>query len=355
MGARKLIKGQGLAQTGNAVIAVATVLLAVAPFFADVGTLRLAIEILVTFAVALSFNLLGGYAGLLSFGQNVFVGLGAYCLFLAANWTAASPFALVLFSAVLCGIFAFLVAPMLFRLRDAYFSIGMWVLADAVRVAIGQWPPSGMSNGLTLQLSDALQNDWFIPVAFWFAAGLAVGGFVVTIALLRAKFGLGLMAVRDNEDAAAGIGVDVWRSRLAVFVFSGAVCGAAGAIYYMTILFIDPTSAFDFDWVVRSLFIVVIGGIGTLEGVFVGTTIYFVMRELFSDAGNWYLILMGLIAIAVMLFAPSGIWGVIESRFGFSLFSIRRHAPDMRLQLEPRGSMESLGKGLCRSEFKGGK
>ena len=87
-----MIKGQGLAQTGNAVIAVATVLLAVAPFFADVGTLRLAIEILVTFAVALSFNLLGGYAGLLSFGQNVFVGLGAYCLFLAANWTAASPF-----------------------------------------------------------------------------------------------------------------------------------------------------------------------------------------------------------------------------------------------------------------------
>lgn len=309
--------------------AIAAALLS-APWWLGGGEQRLLLEVLLVVTVAQMWNLLAGYAGLVSFGQHAFIGIGAYAVYKATALTGLSPYALVAVAAVLCALVALAIAPLLFRLREAYFSIGMWVFAECVRLAFAQWEWVGRFQGLTLTLPDALDQSLFIPTLTGMAVVLALAALAGMVLLLRARYGLGLMAVRDNEDAAASIGIDVWASRLVAFVISAAVTGACGALYYLSVLYVEPGAAFDMDWLVKMLFIVVVGGLGTIEGPLVGALIYFALRELFSDAGGWYLIVMGAIATAVMLFAPRGLWGWIHARTGWSLFPIRREPPSLR-------------------------
>ncbi|UUX94047.1 branched-chain amino acid ABC transporter permease [Aquabacterium sp. J223] len=298
-----------------------------APWWLGGGEQRLLLEVMVVLTVAQMWNLLAGYAGLVSFGQHAFIGIGAYAVYKATEVTGLSPYALVPLAGVLCGAVALAVAPLLFRLRDAYFSIGMWVFAECVRLYFSQWEWVGRFQGLTLALPDGLDQSLFIPVVCTLAVLLMLVGLGGMVVLLRLRYGLGLMAVRDNEDAAASIGLSVWRCRLVAFVVSSTITGACGATYYLSVLYIEPGAAFDMDWLVKMLFIVIVGGIGTIEGPILGTVVYFVLRELFSDAGSWYLILMGAIAMAVMLFAPKGLWGWLHDRYGWSLFPVRRQPP----------------------------
>jgi branched-chain amino acid transport system permease protein len=136
------------------------------------------------------------------------------------------------------------------------------------------------------------------------------------------------MAVRDNETAASSLGIDVWNARLIAFGVSAAGTGLCGAIYFLGPAHILPASAFDPNWVVTVLFICVVGGLGTLEGPVVGTIVYFGLRQIFADAGNWYLILMGTVAVVTMLVAKKGIWGSIKARYGTELIKIRRDPPN---------------------------
>ncbi len=141
--------------------------------------------------------------------------------------------------------------------------------------------------------------------------------------LMRSRLGLALRAVRDNDLAAASLGVDVWRARFIAFVLSATLCGTAGGTYFMTTLYVDPNSGFDVNWMVVMLFIVVIGGIGTLEGPAVGTAIYFATRELLPLEGSWYMVLMGGVAVVTMLLAPHGIWGYLGPKL--AKLRLRRH------------------------------
>ena len=113
------------------------------------------------------------------------------------------------------------------------------------------------------------------------------------------------MAVRDNEAGAASVGIAVAHNQLAAFLISAAICGVAGGIYYLSVLYVDPTGAFDIDWQIRILFVVIVGGVGTLEGPIVGTLLYFGLRELFRDAGDLFLIFQGATAMIVMLLHPA--------------------------------------------------
>ncbi len=149
--------------------------------------------------------------------------------------------------------------------------------------------------------------------------------------LMRSRLGLGLMTVRDNELAATSIGVDVWRNRLAAFVISAFGCGLAGATHFMSAMYVAPESAFDVNWVVAMMFIVIIGGIGTIEGPLIGTLLYFGLREFFAAwfavSGGWYLITMGVLAVVVMLVAPRGVWGWAREHLGWRGLSVQREAP----------------------------
>jgi branched-chain amino acid transport system permease protein len=314
---------------GLAALAVLTVI--AAPWLVGEGMLRFVSEALLMLAMAEMWNLLAGYAGLVSMGQQVFVGLGAYGLFFASISLKVAPFWVLPLAPLLCAAVAAVVALFLFRLREAYFAIGTWVFSEVVSLLISKTERLGGERGVGLPTARLIGAQWLEPLTFWISAAIAVGAVAGTYALLRSRIGLGLMTVRDNEVAAASIGVDVWRNRFIAFVLAAAGCGLAGAVSFTATLYVAPSFAFDPNWVVAMMFIVIIGGIGTLEGPILGMVIYFALRELLTVAfgltGGWYLVGLGLVAIATMLFEPAGLWPLLHARLGGDWLTIRRHPP----------------------------
>jgi branched-chain amino acid transport system permease protein len=189
---------------------------------------------------------------------------------------------------------------------------------------------------------------WLEPVTFWMSAAVASGAVIGTYLLMRSRIGLALMAVRDNDLAATSIGVDVWRNRFIAFVISAAGCGLAGAIGFNATLYVAPGFAFDPNWVVAMMFIVLMGGIGTLEGPILGTIIYFALREVVTDVLNlpasWYLVALGAVAMAAMLFAPAGLWPMVRDRFRIDWLSVRRWPPLPASEVPPVESQVSASR-----------
>lgn len=302
-------------------------ILAAMPMLVSEGNLRLMIEILAVFAFAQSWNFLAGYVGLMSFGQQLFIGLGAYFVFIVSDRLGINPFLLLPVSFLFCGAAAALVSPFVFRLRDAYFAISIWVIAEIVRLFISQKDWLGSVSGLPLVATRDMDRTLVAVGNFYSAATLAFLGVFGLYWLSRSRLGLALAAVRDDEDTAAAVGINVWWMRFFGFVLAGGFAGVAGATYYMSVFHVEPGGAFDANWMVVMLFIVIIGGVGTIEGPIVGTTIYFLFRAGFSGTGNLYLMLLGAAAVVTMLFASKGLWGLVQSWLRFSLFSTRRLPP----------------------------
>jgi branched-chain amino acid transport system permease protein len=283
---------------------------------------RLAMEMLLVFAMAQGWNLLCGYTGLLSFGHHAFVGLGAYVLYMAVNAGGLSTDLGLLASGCLSLVVALAMWGLLRRQRGAYFSIGIWVLADSLRLLFAQWDWVGSSRGMILNPT-SIDPSTISDKVFYLALALALVTQVGVFILLRRRTGLALAAVRDNEAGAASVGIAVAHNQLMAFLVSAAVCGLAGGIYYLSVLYVDPSGAFDIDWQIRILFIAIVGGIGTLEGPIIGVLIYFGLREVFRDAGDLFLIFQGLTAMLVMLLAPGGVWGFVQRWTRFQLFPTR--------------------------------
>ena len=134
-----------------------------------------------------------------------------------------------------------------------------------------------------------------------------------------------MTAIRDNELASESLGINIWRTKFIVYVTTAGLTAMLGALIFMQKLRISPDAAFSVnDWTAFVIFIVVIGGIGTLEGPIIGTLLYFLLRETLADLGTVYLMILGATAILIMLMAPKGIWGLINSRFGIELFPMTR-------------------------------
>jgi branched-chain amino acid transport system permease protein len=317
---------------GNRVLLIAFVVVAVilasVPAWAGEGNVRLLAEILAVYFMAQMWNLLAGYVGLLSIGAQAFVGVGAYAFFALADFGPVNPFVAVPIAPIACAIVAAVIAPILFRLRDAYFAIATWVFSEIVLALVSKSDVLGHQYGLTLEGFRTMDQHWIAPGIYWWACGTALGGTALMFWLLRSRVGLALMAVRDNDLAASSLGIDVWWARFIAFVISAAGTGLAGGVYYMLEAHIVPRQgAFDPNWVVIMLFSAILGGLGTIEGPIIGTVIYFALRELFSESGNWYYMLLGGTAVVVMFVAPKGIWGSFSLRTGYEIFSVRRLPP----------------------------
>jgi len=161
---------------------------------------------------------------------------------------------------------------------------------------------------------------------------VAVLGAVVL--LLRSRWGLALTAIRDNELAARANGVDVRSTKLAVYVLTAFGTAMIGALIFLQKLRISPDTAFSVnDWTAFVIFITVIGGIGRIEGPIVGTVVFFLLRQTLADLGSLYLLMLGAVAIAVMLVAPKGLWGLLAERFGWQLLPLQRR---LRFAADPR-------------------
>src|SRR5215468_7164796 len=314
---------------GTAAFAVAIVLLAAAPAWGGRDDLRLLAEIYAYVALASLWNLLAGYAGLVSVGQQAYVGLGGYALFLLANHLGVPPLIAVPLAGLVAALVALPTAFIVFRLRGAYFAIGTWVVAEVYRLLFVQVGTLGGGSGQSLPAAvvrsiaaDRVVRDRLI---YWLGLVIAVATIALVHRLLRSRHGLGLAAIRDSEAAAESVGVDSFRAKLAVYLIAACGTGLAGALIFLQKLRISPDAGFSvLDWTANVIFIVVIGGIGTIEGPIIGTLIFFVLRELLAGFGSWYLIILGGVAIVTMLVAPQGIWGFVGERWGWHLLPLRR-------------------------------
>ena len=228
---------------------------------------------------------------------------------------------------VLGALIAIPIAMLVFRLRGAYFAIGTWVVAEVFRLSFAQVSSLGGGSGTSLPISvvksiatSRAMREW---LSYWLALGLAVAVIAAVFFFLRSRKGLALSAIRDNELAASSLGIDIWRTKLLVYVTTASLTSMVGALIFLQKLRISPDAAFSVnDWTAVVIFIVVIGGIGTLEGPIIGTLVFFALRETLSDLGTLYLITMGLVAIVVMLKAPKGLWGIARSYWNLQLFPL---------------------------------
>jgi branched-chain amino acid transport system permease protein len=294
------------------------------PVWGSSAMMKQSITLLTLIALAQMWNLLAGYAGLVSVGQQAFVGIGAYTLWVFAEKVGLNPFVCVPIAGVVAALFALPTAGLAFRLRGGYFAVGTWVIAEVYRLLVTQISWLGGGSGVSVNSAGAVARSTREAVVFWIALGAAVGAIILVYLLLRSLRGLALKAVRDDETGARGLGVNVTRSKLWVYIIAAFGTGIVGAVIYLNLLRIQPESAFSLQWSALMIFSVVIGGLGTIEGPIVGAVIFFALQQLLSDYGTWYLVLIGVLAAGVVVFAQRGLWGSIVRRLPIDLFPVRR-------------------------------
>jgi len=306
---------------------VGLIILATGPYWAGRADMRLMSEIFLYLALASLWNLMAGYAGLVSVGQQAFVGFGGYMLFGLTIFGGLSPIVAIAGAGVLGAMISMPVALLIFRLRGAYFAIGTWVMAEVFRLSFAQVSALGGGSGSSLPTdivrSMADGRSAREALSYWLALGVATLVITCVYLFLRSRNGLALTAIRDNELAAGSLGIDIRRIKFAVYIVTAALTSMVGALIFLQKLRISPDAAFSVnDWTAFVIFIVVIGGIGTLEGPIIGTLIFFALRETLADLGTVYLMVLGAVAIVIMLKAPKGLWGLIKDRFGIELFPL---------------------------------
>jgi branched-chain amino acid transport system permease protein len=317
--------------TLRAAFAAALVVLAAAPFIFAATDVVLLTEFMSMLVLAIMWNLLAGYADIVTVGQHAFVGVGAYAFFgFAALWNL-NPY----LSIPLAGIVALAIAVpamvLVFRLRTAYLAIGTWVVAEVLMLGAGKLEAFGGGSGTSLPISILLSFGHARPdrlgAIYWLAFALAAVALAVTYFLLRSRIGVGLTAMRDNEEGAAAVGVNITRARVLCFLGTAPFLGMAGAIITLQKLRIAPPASFSItDWTVFIIFNVVIGGIGSFEGPIIGTVVYFVLRQYLGELGTWNLILLGSFSIGIILIDKRGLWGLCRRFLADDLIPIA-HKP----------------------------
>ncbi|MGE5136813.1 MAG: branched-chain amino acid ABC transporter permease [Gemmatimonadota bacterium] len=304
-----------------AVALVVVVVLAMFPYLVYSGTTSLMVQAFIVLTLASMWNLLAGYAGLVSVGQQAFVGLGAYFVLILALH-GLSPFAALPVAAIGCGVAALPLWWLVSRLRTGYFAIATWVLAATLMLIIERFSSIGGGTGMPLPGFAGLDPTLLTAYTYWAGLAVTVAALAGVYLLLRGRLGLVLTAIRDDEVAARSSGAKVGLARLLVFVVAGAGCGAAGAVLAISQLQVQPEAVFSVQWTAEMAFATIIGGLGTIEGPIIGTAVFMVLQQTLQSYNAWYLIALGLVAIIVALFARRGVWGLVDDHLNVRLFPV---------------------------------
>ena len=269
-------------------------------------------------AAALAWNWLGGYVGQISFGHSAMFGVGG---FVAARLMLAVevPFVLAwIVGGLAAGGYALLWGHPTLRLRGPYFSIATIGVGEATRLIATYWSDfTGGSSGLSLPLAGAPSKYQL----YWFGLYLLVVAVVISYGLRRSRIGLALLAIKEDVEAAADVGVNAtWHQDLVLFL-SGTMVGVCGGFYASYQAFIDPQDMFSFDRSISLILMAVIGGIGTVLGATSGAVVFVVIQEfLLANYSELYLGLYGTLLILIILFEPLGLAGLVlrvRTRLGF--------------------------------------
>lgn len=271
-------------------------------------------------AMANMWNLLAGYSGLISLCQPAFLGLAGYTMTIA-TWVGIPWWAGLIGGAIVAALFALLISIPVFRLSGIYFAIGTLVVPEALRMIFYLWRPvGGTMHGAGAGYMIKGIGEVSTGLIYWFAFIIGIGSIFLMRLILRSKLGLGLVAIRDNERAAASSGVDVFKLKLHTFIIAAVITGLAGAVYYLYQGYIEPSATFNVRWTMTLLLATVIGGMRTEEGPIFGTIVVVFLYFLLARYAGYSFLIQGAILIGIMLLSPQGIVGVLRyNRFYRSL------------------------------------
>jgi branched-chain amino acid transport system permease protein len=277
----------------------------------------LLIQVLFWTLLGASWNLLGGFAGQVSFGHAAFLGIGAYTtmiFYLKLGW---SPWLGLLAGGVLSALFALPIGWICFRLRGPYFSLATLAVAEITRIIVLNWEsltagPMGMliTNLPALSLFGQKVN-WESKIPFYYVAAiLTIGVMVATHYVSGSRLGAYLLAIREDMDSAEAAGIDTVRTRVIALVLSAFFVGLGGGFYAIYYRYIDPDAVFSISYSVEMVFIAVVGGIATTGGPIVGAIFLVTLSEVFRDHfKSGHLIFYGLFMMLIIRYMPEGIWG----------------------------------------------
>ena len=280
-------------------------------------------------AIANMWNLLAGFSGLLALCPAAFVGLAGYTMTIL-TWLGVPFYVGIIAGGAAAALFALLISVSVFRMRGIYFAIGTLVVPEILRLVFLSWRPVGselQGGGAGYMVKGV--SGLSMADTYWLALGIGVASMILMAVILRAKFGLGLAAIRDNDTSASSSGINVFNLKLASFVIAAFVMGIAGTIFYVNQAYIDPPGGFSISWLMIAMLPTVIGGIGTEWGPFVGTVIVVILRFQLARLGGISLLIQGLILLVIMLAAPQGIVGLVrdlrkQGKLARALGSLRR-------------------------------
>jgi branched-chain amino acid transport system permease protein len=208
------------------------------------------------------------------------------------------------------------------RLRGGVFAIGMWVVAEVFHLLVNLDKSVGGVTGTSLSALNEFSADARREYNYWMTLGAMVVLLGLVFALLRSRIGASLQAIRDDEEAAASVGVRVLGCKWIIFVLAAVGCGAAGALWLATSITFQPNSYFNVQWTAYMIFMALVGGLGTFEGPIIGALVFFLIQDQFGDQGVWYLVGLGSAAVLFAMFLPRGVWGTVEERSGIQLLPV---------------------------------
>ncbi len=302
-------------------VVVLQLLLVAAPSLLPASAVDRLTNLYVYCILAMMWSALAGYAGLVSVGQQAFFGLGAYAAIRLSDLGLA-PYPSLLLGAILVGAASLPIALFMLRLRAGEFAIGMWVVAELAHLLVNLDPMVNGETGTSLVALQELAAGDRRADTYWAALGTMACLAWIGFFMLRGRLGTAAQAIRDDEQAAASIGIRVASTKRAIFVFAAFGCAAAGALWVATIISFQPRTYFGIQWTAYMIFMVLVGGLGTYEGPILGAVLFFLIETLFGATGVWYLVGLGATAMLFALLLPGGIWGKVEERFGIHLLPV---------------------------------
>ncbi|MFZ3353934.1 MAG: branched-chain amino acid ABC transporter permease [Xanthobacteraceae bacterium] len=304
------------------IITLAVVAFALAPVYGNDVSLRESLLLDALYiTLASNLNLMLGYAGYVNFGSIVFFGLGGYiCVWLVNSykWTLAP--SLVVAGVCVSGL-ALIFGFGILRLRGAFFALSTIGVIEAVQAFAENFTPWGGASGIYLPasiftpLGGPAHALWII---YFIMVGVMGASLYLSYAIKTSKFGLGLLAIGQNEDAAAILGVPTSRYKAVVYSVSAFLPAIAGGLYFFKSAFIQPSDAFDLSLSTEALVVGMLGGQGTVTGVAIGAFLYEELRGYLltsSTFANFQLVVSGALLLLIVLFFPGGLMGWIYSRF----------------------------------------
>jgi branched-chain amino acid transport system permease protein len=285
------------------ILAALAALIALAPAVLSEYGLVLGFGFFVAAGLAIAWNMVGGFAGQFALGHSMYVGIGSYSVALLTTRTSVPLLLAIATGGLLSAALAAASAALFLRMRDAYFSVATMGLALACMAVVVISPSLGATAGIVLP-GELPVDDLIL---FWAAGAMALVTLAASMVIRRSPFGLSLMAVRDDEQAAAESGVNPLLIKCLIMAVSGASTGLFGGLVALQKLTVEPYSAFGMMWSIQMIIMTVIGGLGSVWGPAAGAALVYGLQQALDELPVWNLLITALVLIAVIRLAPGGL------------------------------------------------